>query len=103
MPKNPTVIPNNLYGVVDINDDEFETKLIKSVKAFGVVVIKNVMTSNECDSYTEQTLGALEKLSDFKRTDLKTWSNDVLPQQVRPGMFHEVICNLPSINRIRFN
>jgi hypothetical protein len=103
MPKNPTVIPNNLYGVVDINDDAFETKLIKSVKAFGVVVIKNVMTSNECDSYTEQTLGALEKLSDFKRTDLKTWSNDVLPQQVRPGMFHEVICNLPSINRIRFN
>jgi hypothetical protein len=88
---------------VDINDPEFNIKLINCVKEYGIVIIKNVMTCNEADQYTERTISSIEKISDFKRNDLKTWTNKNLPPQVRPGMFHEIVCNIPSINDIRFN
>lgn len=93
-----------MYGVIDIADDEFTTKLIKYIKMFGIVVIKNVMTPIECDMYTEQTVKNIETISDFKRLDLKkTWTNSTLPQQVRPGLFHELICNTPTMNKVRFD
>jgi len=103
MKKNQQYKETHLFGVVDINDENFDSDLINFVKEFGIVVIKNVMSSNECDLYTEQTIDALEQVSHFRRNDLETWIPQNLPQQVRPGMFHEVICNIPSVNAIRFN
>jgi len=101
------VINDPVNGVsiksLDINDEVFESKLVEYVKEFGIVVIKNVMTPTECDGYTERTVSALEQVSDFKKNDLKTWVPGNLPPQVRPGMFHEIICNIPCINEIRFN
>jgi len=94
---------NAKYGIVDFNDSNFETKMINLVKEFGVVVIKNVLSSIECTDHMSNIVTELETVSSFKRSDLKTWQPENLPQQVRPGMFHEVICNTPTINKIRFD
>jgi hypothetical protein len=94
---------SDLYGIVDIDDPDFETKLLNLAKEFGVVVIKNVMSEQECDTYTSQTISDLEKIGDVNRKDLTTWTLQNLPRQVRPGMFHEVVCNTPTVNQIRFD
>lgn len=102
--KQPSDTKEQMYGIVDIHDDDFTTKLVEQVKMFGIVVIKNVMSPIECDMYTEQTVKNIETVSDFNRRDLKgTWTDSKLPQQVRPGMFHEIICNTPTMNQIRFD
>lgn len=91
------------YMTVNFGDPELETKMIQIVKEYGIVVIKNVIDPKEADQLTERTVSALEKMSEFKRNNLKTWTPRSLPPQVRPGMFHEVVCNIPSINDVRFN
>lgn len=91
------------YGIIDIEDDNFDTKLIELVRKFGVVVIKNVLASTICDSYMDTLLKELELVSSININDIEsTWKSENLPQQVRPGMFHEIICNTPTINNIRF-
>ncbi|VBB17760.1 hypothetical protein YASMINEVIRUS_223 [Yasminevirus sp. GU-2018] len=93
----------NNFGTVDFDDADFETKLIQLVKEYGVVVIKGVVPQSECDSYVDRLVTDLETVSDFDRTDLKTWTQSNLPLQVRPGMFHCVVCNTPTVNELRFN
>lgn len=91
------------YGIIDIDDPKFDSKLINLAKKFGVVVIKNVISEDKCDIYTHQTVLDLEKIGDIDRKDiLGTWTPQKLPRQVRPGMFHEVICNTPNVNKIRY-
>lgn len=88
---------------LSINDPEFKTRLIQVIKDYGVCIIKNVMSSLEADQITDRTVSAFEKISGFKRNNLKTWTTQNLPPQVRPGLFHEVVCNIPSVNDVRFN
>jgi hypothetical protein len=94
---------NYVVDTLDINDEKFESKLIEMIKESGVVVIKNVINPDKCDEYTERTVSGLEQISDFKKDDLKSWIPRNLPPQIRPGMFHEIICNTPCMNEIRFN
>jgi hypothetical protein len=94
---------NILYGILHFNDDDFEIKLLKLVKEYGVVVIKNVITPEECTENVSTLVEELEHVSDFRLDDLTTWKPTNLPQQVRPGLFHEVICNTPTINKLRFD
>ena len=91
------------YGIIEFDDDDFDTKLIGLVKEYGVVVIKNVLSSNECLDNMNGIVTELETVSDFKRSDINTWKPGNLPQQVRPGMIHEIICNSPTINKVRFD
>lgn len=105
--RNKNVTLNNKHNDViknlDINDEAFETKLIELIKEYGVVVIKNVIDPDKCGEYTERTVNALEQVGEFKKDNLKTWTPGNLPPQIRPGMFHEIVCNIPCINEIRFN
>ena len=105
--ENTNIIATNdtniKYGVVEFNDPEFETKMIDLVKEYGVVVIKNVLSIDECTEHMNNIVSDLETISNFKRSDIKTWKNENLPQQVRSGMFHEVICNTSTINKLRFD
>lgn len=94
---------NTQYGIVDFNDSDFGSKMIDLIKEYGVVVIKNVLSSNECSDNINDIVTEIETISDFKRSDIRTWKTENLPQQVRPGMFHEVICNTPTINKLRFD
>jgi hypothetical protein len=93
------------YGILNFNDDNFGTKLIDLIKEFGIVVIKNVIPKEECDIYTKSNFDNIIKISNnlINPNDLSTWKINNLPQQVKPGMFHEVLCNLPATNLIRFN
>lgn len=95
--------PNTPYGIIDIDDENFSINLIKLIKEYGIVVIKNVMAEDKCDEHTEQCVCDIMKVSNFNKYDCTTWIKTNLPQQVRPGLFHEVICNTPNINNVRFN
>lgn len=91
------------YGVININDEKFDENLFNLVKEYGIVVIKNVIPEQTCDNYVQTIVEELVKISDFDKKHISTWKYHNLPQQVRPGMFHEVICNTPTVNEIRFN
>lgn len=94
---------DTLFGIIRIDDPDFNTKLVDLAKEYGVVVIKGVMTDDKCDAYIDKTVTDFEKIADFDRKDITTWTSQNLPRQVRPGMFHEVLCNTPNINKIRFD
>jgi hypothetical protein len=98
-----TITDNIQYGVLEFNDPEFDAKLINLIKEFGVVVIKNVLSEDESSEHMNNIVTELETVSSFKRSDIKTWKPENLPQQVRSGMFHELICNTPTINKLRFD
>lgn len=101
---NTDIVSDNIkYGVVEFSDPDFVTKMITLIKEYGVVVIKNVLSENESSEHMNNIVTELETVSSFKRSDLKTWKPENLPQQVRPGMFHELICNTPTINKLRFD
>lgn len=98
-----TTANNTQYGIIEFDDPNFDKKMIELIKEYGVVVIKNVMSIDECSEHMNNIVSDLETISNFKRADIKTWKNENLPQQIRPGMFHEVICNTPTINKLRFD
>lgn len=97
------VSDTSLYGIVDINDDNFKDKLIKLIKEFGVVVIKNVINKNDCDTHVQNLVNDIEKITDVKANNEDTWTTENLPRQTRPGLFKEVLCNTPTSNTIRYN
>lgn len=95
---------NNMkYGVIDIDEIDFGKNMVKLIKEYGVVVIKNVIDNDECDNYVDDIVNDIEKITHFNKNDETSWKMENLPQQIRPGMFHEVICNTPTINKLRFN
>ena len=95
---------NNDYGIIDIDDEDFERSLLNLVKIHGVVVIKNVIGNMECNQYMDSIVNEICKVSDVSKEKIQeSWKKEKLPQQVRSGMFHELICNTPTINKIRFN
>ena len=93
---------SKLFGTIDIDANNFAEELVKLVKEYGIVEITGIMSSEECDKHTEQRIQDMIKITDIKSTNIKSWCIENLPQQTRPGMFQEIICNTPDINEIRF-
>jgi hypothetical protein len=80
----------------------WDIDLINKYKEYGVCIVENVFTEEECDRNIDEVVSTIEKLgSNVKRDDPKTWIAENLPSQVRPGMFQSILCNLPVIWRVR--
>ena len=87
---------------VSINSKHFANKLYKKIKRYGVVIIENVFTEDECNNYTTDILTCFDALkSDLDIKDLSTWKDENLPPQTRPGMFQSLVGNLPPVWKIR--
>ena len=58
------------------------------LKEFGVLVIENVISREDCERFAETTVKEIEELgSGIDRNDIKgTWKDNNLPPQVKPGM-----------------
>lgn len=73
------------------------------LKEWGVVVIPNVFSATECDTYMAGIGAAICGMSDgfkpAKATD--TWKAEILPPWIRDGLFRTGISGHPAVTRIR--
>ena len=77
--------------------DRFTTKygsanwaeqMIQQYREYGICVIQDVFTSQECNKSIEETIRSIEQLgSGVRRDDVSTWNRQNLPSQVRVGMY----------------
>lgn len=91
------------YPSIDIEDKEFETKLVGNYKRDGLAVITGVFTSSDCIQLIDSMLEYIEKLNTgVKRDEIKkTWLDFNLPPQTRPGLFQALLSNMPAVWTIR--
>ena len=79
---------------VDFNDQERATKLTQYLKENGVVVVKNVFTNDECDTFMNHMVSGMQKISPELSTETynklkSTWKDrDIMPQ-VRKGLHQQ--------------
>ena len=80
------------------------TKVPKLLKEYGVVVIPNVFTNEECNSWMREILLNMEAISgnNVNHKDPETWTEDKLPPQRRYGLYNEhILNNLKPVWEIR--
>lgn len=91
------------YVTISYDDLDFESKLVESFKEYGVVVISNVMTKEECDNYVDSIVTNIENVGvNINRNNCKdTWLDENLPPQTRPGLFQACLANIEPVWKIR--
>ena len=80
------------------------TKVPSLLKEYGVVVIPNVFSSDECNSWMKEILLNMEAISGnhISHKDPETWTEDKLPPQRRYGLYNEhILNNLKPVWEIR--
>jgi hypothetical protein len=88
---------------VSFNNPDLASKIGKSLKDYGVVIIEDVFALNECESFMTEMVDCLEKLSDgFDSKNYEsTWKEGNLPPMMRSGLFHGLMGNIPLVIEIR--
>lgn len=88
---------------VAFEDPDFKYKLPEILKEWGVVVITDVFSPDECEASVTQLVNYVETLSDgFDHKNPKaTWIKEHIPPAVRDGLFQCMIGNLPAVTNIR--
>lgn len=73
------------------------------LKEYGVCVIPNVFSNNECDSWMRKILSNIEAISgnEVDHTQPETWTVDKLPPQIRYGLYQNLVSNLQPVWEIR--
>jgi hypothetical protein len=90
------------YQYVSINDKDFDKKLYDAFVEDGVVVITDVFTKEECYEYATEIISYFEKFkTGVNANDVSTWTDDKLPPQTRPGLFQNLVSNIPIVWNIR--
>ena len=88
--------------VVDFNKADYNNQILHIYKKYGLVVIENILDGKECDKYVDQILKCFEGFgTGIDKTDQKTWTQDSLPPQTRPGLFQALCANFPPVWKIR--
>lgn len=78
------------------------SKIPEILKKYGVVVIENVYSKQECDDMMNDVVTSIEQLgSGIDRNDVKTWKKENLPPQTRIGMHQNFLSHLPTVHNIR--
>ena len=80
------------------------TKVPSLLKEYGVVVIPNVFSNEECNSWMKQILQNMEAISGnhINHEDPESWTEDKLPPQRRYGLYNEhILNNLKPVWEIR--
>ncbi len=92
-----------MYKSISMNDVDFAGKLINEFKSDGFVVINDVFTDMECDTYMDEIIDDFVKLnSGIDKNNINdTWVDANLPPQTRPGLFQALMANLKSVWTIR--
>ena len=92
-----------MYKSISINDPQFAEKLINEFRSDGLVVINDVFSPLECDTYMDEIIDDFVKLnSGIDKNNIKeTWIDANLPTQTRPGLFQALMSNLKSVWTIR--
>jgi hypothetical protein len=88
---------------VAFDDRDFNLKLPELLKHWGVVVITDVFSPEECEESMNHLVNYVEELSDgFDHKNPKdTWIKERIPPAVRDGLFQCMIGNLPAVTAIR--
>lgn len=95
---------NIMYKSISFKDPKFNTHLIEQMIEDGFVVVNDVFEDDECDDYVDKILSHFESLDvGFDRNNLDTWTEDKLPPQSGPGLFHSLVSNIQPVWDIRGN
>jgi hypothetical protein len=82
----------------------WEKTLVSNYRKWGVAVINNIYTPQECNRLLDSIVTSFEKLgSGIDRNDPTTWEAYNTPAQTRYGMFQALMCHLPAVWEIRTN
>ena len=86
------------YPTVSLKSKTFEVDLHKGFDKYGVCVITDVVSPNECNKIMNTIVTAFENLgSGLKRDNPTTWDSFNTPTQTRNGMYQALMGNLPII------
>ena len=79
------------------------SKVTSLLKHYGVCVIPNVFTDQECDLCMKEILSNIETLSgnEVNHKYPNSWTTDKLPPQVRYGLYQNLVNNLRPVWEIR--
>jgi len=81
--------PSVLQFTVDYEDKERKEKIASLLEEFGVVVIENAFSPEDCDRFVTETLSKLDMIHpNLSTKDVSSWVPENLMPQIRPGMFH---------------
>lgn len=84
----------------DITDNH--NKIIDHFKETGILIIKNVFTSEECLSYCNKIIESVRSLCPkLDPNDLDTWKPKHLPPGPRTGLFQHLVSTFPAVLEIR--
>jgi len=97
---NESAVANDLPYPVSSD----QNKVPNLLKEYGVVVIPNVFSAEECNSWMKEILQNMEEISGnhINHEDPESWTEDKLPPQRRYGLYHEhILSNLKPVWEIR--
>lgn len=88
---------------IAFDDPDFKHKLPELLKEWGVTVITDVFSPEECEASMDHLVNYVETISDgFDHKNPKTtWIKERIPPAVREGLFQGFIGNLPAVTSIR--
>lgn len=103
--KSKAILSDDLHELfVSSKIDDAGEQIPQILGKYGMVVVTDVLTSEECDFYTSQIVQTVTKLSDgVDHTDLSTWKDNRLMPQVSPGVFNCGIGNTRAVWSVRLN
>jgi len=103
--KSKAILSDDLHELfVSSKIDDAGEQIPKILGKYGMVVVTDVLTNDECDFHTSQIVQTVTKLSDgVDHTDLSTWKDERLMPQVSPGVFNCGIGNSRAVWSVRLN
>lgn len=87
------------FATIDCNDFSQSGPLLKQ---YGVVVVENVFTDKQCDTWMDNIVTTFEKIgNNVSRDKPESWIKSNLPPQTRYGLFQSCMAHLPSVWEVR--
>ena len=93
---------------IDVDDftvdfKSFDEERFRSIyEEYGVCVVLNAFSDEFCDSKVNEIVSFFENLgTGITRDDANTFSEEKVPQETKPGMYHGLVGNLPAVWELR--
>eukprot|EP00056_Hartaetosiga_gracilis_P020916 m.21913 g.21913 ORF g.21913 m.21913 type:complete len:443 (-) comp8774_c0_seq1:87-1415(-) len=101
-PEEMATPPSFDFEVDFLESENLRKDILRHLKEDGVVVVKNVFSSEEAQEKVRGIMGHLHTMCDkLDPDDMSTWITDNLPGGPRFGMYQSLVGNLPAIWDLR--
>lgn len=106
-PKNNIPLPyeslDEYTCTLPVEHKDFQKEVTSIMRKWGVVVIPDVLSEQECKDKVDQLFDEFETVFPVKRTHLKGWNHANLPHGPRSGLIQSHAGQLPAVWECRTN